>query len=265
MKLRLSAACLLFAIAAAGCGTSAVVDPSASPRTSAEESPGRPALATPPGLSEGEQPYTCGSDLTFSLEALSGEPGAETADRPAAEALRTLLAGLEPPEGGGPWFADRQGWRVVVLAEESAQFLLPATPDEGEQLWWSAEFHRAGSDWDYVRHGQCDVRPWFEGLGLAYWELAPGEQPGPESLTLRVLVTEYGCASGKSPEGRIATAAMSYLENSVTVILGVTPLTGPQTCNPGPPAEYIVELDEPLGDRQLLDGWVYPPEPRGGP
>lgn len=255
VKPGVGAASLLFAITIAGCGTP-VSSPSPSAGASADQSPDPVALSTPPALTENDQPLTCGSPLTFGAEALLGGLGAETADHPAAEALRSLLA----------WdnvLPTRDGWRIVVLSEDDAVFLLPATPDEGS-TFWNASFHRADSSWVYVRSGQCDAKPWFEGIEVAYWELAPGEQPGPDSRTLRVLVYEQACASGNSPEGRIVRAAVTYLEDSVIVILGTKPLPGPQMCGgPHPPAEFSVELREPLGDRQLLDGCVLPPEPRG--
>ena len=258
MKPGAGAAWLLFAITIAGCGDIPLSSPSPSAGASTDLSPDPVALSPSPALTKDDQPLTCGSPLTFNALALLGDPGAETADHPAAEALRTLLA-------KNTVLPQRAGWRVVVLSQDDAQFLLPATPDEGS-AFWSAEFHRAGSSWEYVRSGQCDVRPWFEGLEAARWELAPGERPGRDSRTLRVLVFWHGCNSGDSPEGRVVLAAVNYLEDSVIVIFGERPLPGPQACGgPQPPAEFSIDLTEPLGDRQLLDGWVYPPEARGGP
>jgi len=255
VKPRVRIASLLSAIVIAGCGSTPLVSPSPSAGPSSVHSPDLVALSPPPALSGDDQALACGSPLTFSAEALLGDPpGAEEADHPAADALRMLLAENEV-------LPRRGGWRVVFLSQEDALFLLPATPDEGS-AFWNAEFHRADSGWDYVRSGQCSVKPWFEGLEPARWELAPGEEPQPGTRTLRVLVFEQACSSGKSPEGRIVIAAVTYLDDSVTVILGVSPLTGPQTCQSAPPAEFSVELHEPLGDRHLLDGWVFPPEPR---
>jgi hypothetical protein len=58
-------------------------------------------------------------------------------------------------------------------------------------------------------------------------------------------------------------AAVNYLEDSVIVFLGNRTPPGPRVgCGPLTSAEFTVELTEPLGDRQLNDGWVYPPEPR---
>lgn len=216
-------------------------------------------MSTPPALTEDDQPLTCGGPLTFSAAALLADPGAEMADHPAAEGLRTLLAWDEV-------LPTRDGWQLVVLSEESALFVLPATPEEGPQTWWSAELKHADSGWEYVRSGQCHVKPWFEGLETARWELDPAEPLGPESRTMAVLVLEQTCPTGESPKGPIEQAAVTYLEDSVIVILGNRTPPGPHIgCGPLAPADFSVELNEPLGDRQLLDGYVFPPEPRAEP
>lgn len=184
-----------------------------------------------------------------------GNPGVEASTHPAAQALRDLLAqdNVIPP---------REGWRVVVLSETDALFLLPATPDEGFD-YWNAEFHRGALAWEYVRSGQCDLMLALNGLELARWERASDEKPAPSSRTVSVMVTELGCASGKPPAGRIVQAAEAYLDDLIVVILGTRPLPGPQTCEPGPPSEFTIELDEPLGDRMLIDGSNLPSMPQG--
>jgi hypothetical protein len=258
------AVCLLIALALTGCGTTPASSPSSGPGTSAAQSEDPTPLSTPPGLAEGEQPHTCGGPLTFGAAALLGDPGAETADHPAAEALRALIADSPLPEADSPLpERDQEGWLVVVLTEEDALFLLP-TPLDADHAYSNAEFNLGDSGWEFVRSGQCDVKPWFEGLETARWELPPGSEPSSDSQTLNVLVFELSCASGQGPEGRIVLADVAYLDDSVVVTLGTEPLPGPQTCQGSPPGEYSFDLEEPLGERKLYDGWVYPPEPRGG-
>jgi hypothetical protein len=269
LRLRLATAWFVLTIATAACGSATPtgslggVEPvnsqpdASSPRHTAGNSP-RPssdlvALSPPPLVTQDDLPLNCGGPLTFTADALLGISGAEASDHPAAEALRQLVADSPLPK--------RPGWRLVVLNDENAQFLLPATRPDGSAFWY-AEFLSADSSWQYVRSGQCDITPALEGVEPARWELAPGAQPHSDSRTLSVLVFEQACASGASPEGRIVAAAVIYLVDSVTVIFGTRPLPGPQTCQPGPPAEVSVELHEPLGSRELLDGSVIPPEPR---
>ena len=156
---------------------------------------------------------------------------------------------------------DRSGWRLVVFNEEGALFLLTGTRTEGVSFW-SAELGPAEADWQPVRWGQCEIQPAFEGIHAARWELAPGAEIGPDTVSFEALVFEQACASGASPEGRIAGPAVIPLDDSVIVILGTRPPPGPQTCLTGPPATVRVQLPDPLGNRQLLDGSSFPAEPR---
>ena len=72
------------------------------------------------------------------------------------------------------------------------------------------------------------------------------------------LVTEVACASGQSSEDRIVEPRITVDEDAITVTFGVTPLEGEQDCQGNEPSPYEVTLPEPLGDRELRDGGVYP-------
>ena len=93
----------------------------------------------------------------------------------------------------------------------------------------------------------------------APWEPAANADLSAESTAIDVLVNEVGCASGKPADGRIATPEITYTENAVVVTIRVVPRSGPQTCPSNPDTPYTLELDEPLGERQLLDGAHDPP------
>ena len=228
--------------------------PISSPTTMASQTPDPMPLQTPPILALDDVPLMCGSPLAFSVDALEeSTASAENADHPAARNLRQLLA-----DGSLP---NRSGWRLVVFDRDGVLFLLPGTSEEGVAFWY-AEFGPAGANWQFVRLGQCDIQPAFVGVEAARWELSPEERVGADTRSFEVLVFEQGCASGASPDGRIVGPAVIPLEDSVIVILGTRPLPGPQTCEQGPPATLRVELPEPLGDRQLLDGSTFPAEPR---
>lgn len=232
-------------------GATASLESSGTPRAS-----GLQPLVPPSSVREDDLRLSCGSPLSFSAQALSGSPGAERADHPAAAAVRDLIASDQLP--------DRSGWQLVVLTDSNALFVLPASAD----AWfshWSVELDLREGRWEFVRSGQCDIRPVFEGIGPAKWELAPDQSLQPDTQRLDVLVTELGCASGMPPDGRVVPAAAIYRERDIIVIFGVEPLPGAQTCQGAPPARVTLELEEPVGDRVLLDGYSLPPEPRAGP
>ena len=255
---------LMVAMSIAGCGTEPVqpaesdATPSLQPTASRGAETVSPSIEEPsdslPTLPElGDLQLSCGSPLTFDAAALQQARGAETLYHPATAPLRDLKR-----QGAVP---DRAGWRLVVLTASSAQFLLPAAPDEGF-AYWSAELGLTEGNWRFVRSGQCDLHPVFRGVDAAGWELAAGEAPTIDTQTIDVLVAERTCASGRSPAGRIVPAAIVYLDAHIVITFATRPLPGAQTCDPGPPAEVSLQLEERLGDRDLLDGSVIPPERR---
>jgi hypothetical protein len=71
-------------------------------------------------------------------------------------------------------------------------------------------------------------------------------------------VTERACASGQASEGRVSDPIIEYRDSSVVVIFFVEPLGGVQECPGNPPTPVEVDLGEPLSDRSLLDGGVWP-------
>jgi hypothetical protein len=93
----------------------------------------------------------------------------------------------------------------------------------------------------------------------ATWGIAPGQEIGPETTSFVALVTERECASGRSSEGRVVGPEIAATADAVVVSFAVRPLGGAQEC-PGNPATPVeVRLDEPLGERRLLDGHRDPP------
>ena len=258
LSISLALAVVLMACGDAQPRSLAPTDPAASPTLSAPApiaSPtARPGLGSPPEVALDDVPLTCGTPLVFGVEALDSPPGAEQADHPLATRLREMLV-----DGSLP---NRAGWQLVVLEDDAALFLLPAAPTDGT-AFWNAEFDLVDGSWEPHRFGQCDIHPAFEGAEAATWHLVPGEEPGPESTTFDVIVTELTCASGASLEGRIVGPAVVPIEDAVIVILGTRPPPGPQTCGgPSPSARIRLQLPEPLGDRRLLDGSTFPAEPR---
>ncbi|TVP67752.1 MAG: hypothetical protein EA340_10000 [Nitriliruptor sp.] len=93
----------------------------------------------------------------------------------------------------------------------------------------------------------------------APWEPDPGADLSASSTSIDVLVNEVGCASGESADGRIAEPEVVYEPDRVVVTIRVVPVAGAAACPSNPDTPYTLELDEPLGDRGLLDGSHDPP------
>lgn len=66
-----------------------------------------------------------------------------------------------------------------------------------------------------------------------------------------MLVQEPGCASGRPATDRIVLN-VSYSASAVTIDIEVEPLSGDQSCQ-AVDTPYVVQLREPLGERELID------------
>lgn len=101
--------------------------------------------------------------------------------------------------------------------------------------------------------------PEAEDAQPAGWVPAPDADLSARSTRIDVLVNEFACAGGQSAEGRIVPPTVNYQTDAVIIAIEVIPKAGPNTCPGNPDTPYTVELAEPLGDRQLLDGRTDPP------
>jgi hypothetical protein len=85
----------------------------------------------------------------------------------------------------------------------------------------------------------------------ATWQVDPSFVPQADSTQIPILVFERACSSGTPTTGRMQVD-IAYTPTAVTIGIDVTPLGGDQDCVLVP-TSYVVELDEPLGGRQLVD------------
>ena len=89
----------------------------------------------------------------------------------------------------------------------------------------------------------------------ATWHLDPDQPaPGPGATSFSAIVTERGCSSARDITGLILPPMIEYAADEVIVSIYVAPLQGGADCPSNPPSRLTVELREPLGDRQLVDG-----------
>jgi hypothetical protein len=78
-------------------------------------------------------------------------------------------------------------------------------------------------------------------------------------MSFKAILREKACASGQSPNGRIASTQVRFTTSTVTVTILVTRLPEPQDCQANPEFPVTVTLSEAVGDRQVLDGSEDPP------
>lgn len=240
MRHGLAGIALLIGIVLASCAAVQVVQPSADPPAAVD--PQRAAMNV-----------SCGGP-GFPVDLLRAEGRAELEDDPAAEVLRRHLA----TTGAEMDLLPRHGWREAVRTDELVVFIADAPPGNEPPLV-DVNLERDGEAWRVAGFGQCwpkaDVGP---GLGLASYRVAPGVALAPDQTEVEVLVTEQACNSGGDARGRIVEPAIIAAADSVTVVFAVRPRDGGHDCQSNPETPFLLTLDEPLGDRSLLDGSEVP-------
>jgi hypothetical protein len=178
---------------------------------------------------------------------------------------------------------DLEGDRMLLIGRAgSSAFSIKIAFDDGTQViasigngwytaWWPGHVRaRAIGAVDAgnlaiasgeIPAGEVDAR-----MGAAAWWLDPrAPAPTPDSTSIRAYVREEGCASGKSPEGRVEGPLFDLTETDVTVTFGVRPLRGAQDCQANAAFPVTFNLPEPLAQRVLLDGNGVPPRDASKP
>ena len=86
----------------------------------------------------------------------------------------------------------------------------------------------------------------------ATWRVDPAATMSPESEEVPILVMEADCTSGRLATGRIV-AKVTYTTESIIIDIKVNPLgAGDYECQ-GVETPYLVVLNEPVGERELID------------
>jgi hypothetical protein len=235
--MRFLVAALVALVAVAACGS--------------EPAPSAPSSRPPPSAAAGSLLFSCG-ELPFDPAVLAGPGGAEQVDDPLAAALRRHLGTDDLETNNLP----DAGWILVGMTPLRAEFV--ARDRAGD--WWYVGIANSGSGWEVDSWGGCVPHAVLPGLNLAEWVLDPDvPPPGPDAATFGALVTERACASGKPMGDRLQPPFIAYGEAEVIVVFGARPQRGGQDCQGNPPSAVTVDLREPLGDRRLVDGSVFPP------
>ena len=192
--------------------------------------------------------YTCGT-FPFGPELLTAAPGVdEQAANPAAAALRAHLAGAGPDID----FLPDRGWHMTGMDARLAEFVTVG----GDLGMKSVSVENGATGWKVSGWGDCQPRIELPvGLGAAEWAFDPVQpKPGPATQVFDAMVTELSCNSGQPADGRIVGPQVIKSADKVLLIFAVRPRPGAQDCPSNPATRVTVDLGEPLGPRQLLDG-----------
>lgn len=194
---------------------------------------------------------TCGAK-PFPI-AVFDQPGlAQNAKTRLGAALRREIAN---PQG---LFVPKRGWRILSRSARWAQVLSGRPKTEGN-VWMDFWLNDKGRWVSPSYHESCRVQAFKKGADTGEWFVASKRQPAPSATTVKVAVYESSCSSGKSPAGRLYPPVIEFGETTVKITYFVKPPKGMmQTCPGAPPAYKTLNLTEAIGDRELVDGGVYP-------
>lgn len=227
-------------------------DPSASTTSTTQDDDGSDAAPDP-------LRYRCaGGDVdAASLEEdPPGDGGAEAGDDDVAVTLRQGLA----REAAAGRSVPERGWRPLSVDDAGEGTLHEFAHGSPPDLWVAVV--QVLADGDRVQAesvSRCTPQAHRDGALTAYW-WPTGSAPSAQDTTIEVAVQEDSCDSGRGPDGRLLEPHVRTTDDAVTVTFFVEPREGDdaQTCESHPPATTEIHLDEPLGDRELLDGSTYP-------
>lgn len=87
----------------------------------------------------------------------------------------------------------------------------------------------------------------------AVWSTDADDPPTPTSQSFTAMVSRLGCSGGKT--GKVLPPSVSVEKTRIVVTFAVEPLPdGFYHCPGNDSVPHVVELDEPIGDRDLVDG-----------
>lgn len=195
-----------------------------------------------PALTETEVVAMAGS-IGGSRGVEQGVPVPSTADQTAA--LRSVAYRYGDGSFVAIWAWSSDGGVVTLTSGIGA-----TTTDDEIRAWESAARSLLGPP---ASPAPLDVND--TPAGNRWWLATP---PRPDDRALDLVVHERACASGQSADGRIRPV-VEYRPDSILVTITVPYAGGFQLCPGNPDTPFRLPLDEPVGDREILDGRSSPP------
>ena len=232
-----------------------------------------PASATHAHASTGADPVTrewpqwpyrvsCGAGAFDPIATFSAPARAERGRRHPARVLRRFLE-----EGLLPWLP-RNNWRSAIAKPGELQFLHGhpgAEIESGKELQWLRLRHKRGR-WRMSGYSaSCRLTSIAEGKWATTWHLADDQpEPAPETRQVKIYVGAP-CSVEEEPAALAKPPQFTEISGKLVMAIWLRPgrSQGRTVCEeglaPGPP--LTVELPAPLGDRELVDGGTFPPNP----
>lgn len=168
-------------------------------------------------------------------------------------------APMDAPDPG-PWIAlaagPHNGREVVVLGV--GPWSSAAGPDDGAQ---EVTLERTDAGLEPLSWGGCQLSVALP-AGLSQVEItAPVGGVDATTTAPTVLANERECTSGRDPRPFLGEPEIVETDDRVVVTMSSDAMVGGADCQGNPSVPVTLELSEPIGDRELVDGGVWPHRP----
>lgn len=191
----------------------------------------------------------CGGAGPFPADALHEHTQLDAAnipeDRlaPIQDFLSTGEGEFWPQEGYWVLHADDQTLLLAHIDVSGSETLLGSALNGGS---WVLDIAQSG--------GPCEVQvPLPEGLGEVAWRVDSSRPLDDQATSVTLLATGQACSSGSPMGSRLRPPAVLLSDDIIFVALTADLPQGAQTCPGNPEEPVVVELGQPIGDRDIVN------------
>lgn len=201
---------------------------------------------------------SCGSVPFNPLVAFANPADAERGHTPSEVALRRYLAKTKhdfPP-------SKPHSWRLLVETARYAEFGRGSLSNGGVEV---NTFERRAKGWTWVGYSSsCQPALLRDHQSAITWTLARGQVLKPSTRIVKVDLGPGECAGRAGQDKRLETPEFREENGALLMSLWIRPMpelgaNEAYTCIGIVEPPVKVRLPEPLGERDLLDGGVFPP------
>lgn len=215
------------------------------------------------GVAGGGPRVSCGSGAGWPVDVMDGGLADEVDDAQVRDALARLLD--EAPMAAPPALqeAGAEGVEYTVLSVDAGSLEIGVGPWSSEEGpgdgAMSVGFERdAAGGWEAGGWGDCQLAVVIPPDRGQVEITAPRGGVDASTPTPTVLVNERDCTSGRDPRPFLGEPRVVESGDTVLVTLTSEALREDASCQGNPSVPLELSLQQPIGERRLLDAGVWP-------